>query len=60
VVPVGPGQALPIPIGVIRAPLDKKSVKALLDEFTKAYETLEDEIDLTVPNSPSIVLPGQS
>jgi hypothetical protein len=45
---IGPDQFLQIPIGVIRAPLDKNAIKAAIEGFQKAYDELEDRSDIAI------------
>lgn len=40
IAPVGPGQAIPIPFGTIRVPLDTGSVDALIQQLQEAREQM--------------------
>lgn len=55
VAPVGPGQAIPVPLGILRVPLDKGSLKSLIVEFTKAHEDLDERSDLAIATDLSSV-----
>lgn len=51
VAPVGPGQAIPVPLGTLRVPLDKNSVVSLGEQFTKAAEQMKEPSKLEVASS---------
>lgn len=38
--PIGPEQALPIPLGTLRCPLGYEAVESLIDNLTKALEQM--------------------
>jgi hypothetical protein len=53
VAPVGPGQLLPIPIGLVRVPLDYDALSGLIQAGQAALEDLEKPSRLEVVTSPA-------
>jgi hypothetical protein len=51
VAPVGPGQAIPIPLGVLRVPVDKRSITQLRKELEQAEEQMEERSDIQIATS---------
>lgn len=45
---VGPGQALPIPLGTVRVPLDKSSIEGLASQLTQAAEQMKDRPNIEI------------
>lgn len=46
--PVGPNQLLPIPIGLLRAPFDKQSLKNLITHLQEAHDQLDEHSDIAI------------
>jgi hypothetical protein len=55
VAPVAPGQALPIPLGIVRVPLDKNALQSLAKEFTETADKLDERSDLAIASDLSSV-----
>jgi hypothetical protein len=48
---VGPGQVVPLPLGVLRAPLGRDALKGLHKEIGDVLEIVKDRPDITIANS---------
>jgi hypothetical protein len=55
VAPVGPGQALPIPLGILRVPLDKNALNSMAKEFTEVASKLDERSDIAIATDLSSV-----
>lgn len=55
VAPVGPGQAIPIPLGILRIPLDKNSTHQLSKSLQEAEEKLQERPNIVLPGAPGSV-----
>src|SRR3954468_15029785 len=47
-IPVGPGQMAPLPLGAIRVPLAKESLKGLRDEIDKVLEVVAERPNIQI------------
>jgi hypothetical protein len=50
-IPIGPGQLAPLPLGALRVPLAKDSLKGLRDEIDRVLETVKDRPNITIAGS---------
>lgn len=50
-IPVGPGQMAPLPLGALRVPLAKDSLKGLRDEIDKVLEVVKDRPNIQIAGS---------
>jgi len=55
VAPTGPGQGLPIPLGILRVPLDKNALQSLAKEFNETADKLSERSDLAIATDLSSV-----
>jgi hypothetical protein len=53
--PIQPGQALPIPLGQLRVPLDKASIDALISELQQASGQMRERSSVAVAHDLSEV-----
>ena len=53
--PIQPGQALPIPLGQLRVPLDKASIDALISELQQVSGQMRERSNVTVAHDLSEV-----
>lgn len=49
--PVGPNQAIPVPFGALRVPLDKKSTQDLIAQLQQADEQLSERVNIDIAGS---------
>jgi hypothetical protein len=49
--PVGPGQAVPMPIGAYRVPLNRDAIKALYEQFGQALEVIKERPNIAIAGS---------
>jgi hypothetical protein len=54
-IPIGPGQMAPLPLGALRVPLAKDSLKGLRDEIDKVLEVVKDRPNIQIAGNLSDV-----
>lgn len=50
-IPTGPGQAVPLPLGLIRVPVDRNALKGFHEEIGRALEVVEERSQVQVASS---------
>ena len=55
VIPVGPQQLLPVPLGTLRVPLNKQSADSLIESLTSLRDELDERSNLAVATDLSAV-----